>query len=171
MIVCTVRSLVMVRNQLPAQGVKTTRNLVGRNTPCSVASLALLLSRRTRRVHAAVYTCARIYTRRQGSQVSLGPHWHNTFTDVTLHSKLLRCHTRIPPLLAHHPRVLSAIRRVVILDDGNDALVTDRIDISVLQLLIFLLLFLFFSFYFSLALSVSLKRTLKEPLFIMFLHC
>lgn len=65
--------------------------------------------------------CARIYTRRQGSQVSLGPHWHNTFTDVTLHSKLLRCHTRIPPSL---PRVLP-VRRAVILRDGNDALVTD----------------------------------------------
>lgn len=44
----------------------------------------------------AGHVCACIYTRRQGSQVSLGPHWHNTFTDVTLHSKLLRCHTRIP---------------------------------------------------------------------------
>lgn len=33
-------------------------------------------------------------------QVSLGPHWYNTFTDVTLHSKLLRCRTRISsPLL------------------------------------------------------------------------
>lgn len=46
------------------------------------------------------YTCAYTCIRRdRAPQVSLGPHWHNTFTDVTLHSKLLRCRTRIffPP--------------------------------------------------------------------------
>lgn len=37
-------------------------------------------------------------------QVSLGPHWHNTFTDVTLHSKLLRCRrTRISSSLPPSP--------------------------------------------------------------------
>lgn len=43
--------------------------------------------RRSLRVRIRVY-----HARRQGSQVSLGPHWHNTFTDVTLGCKLLRCH-------------------------------------------------------------------------------
>lgn len=84
---------------------------------------------RVHRVYTNVYTtCASIYTRRQGSQVSLGPHWHNTFTDVTLHSKLLRCHTRIPP--PPPPPLLPPARNAVILGDGNDALVTDvhRID-------------------------------------------
>lgn len=57
-----------------------------------------------------IYQVSRIHKRNSHMrgdrvpQVSLGPHRHNTFTDVTLHSKLLRCRrTRIsfslPPSL------------------------------------------------------------------------